>query len=61
MDKKELLNAVYNNEAEYVGEEYICKDCWKQEYKYKGVAFFVNVYGYERWVEEDQEMVEIKL
>lgn len=59
MNKKELLNSVQENKATFVAEEYITKDCWQQEYEYQGVNFIVNVYGQERWLEDDHELIEI--
>lgn len=57
--KKELLKAVEEDTATFVSEHHVCKDCWHQEYKYKDVSFIVNVYTYDKWLEEDPELIYI--
>ena len=61
LTKKELLKSVNEGKATFINEEYICKDCWEQEYLYKGVTFYVNVYSANRWLEEDSELLTIEV
>ena len=57
--KKELLKSVEDDTATFVSEHHVCKDCWRQLYEYKGISFLVNAYTYDKWLEEDPELIEI--
>lgn len=59
INKNLLLESVQNDSAKFIKEEWIIKDCWKLTYEFNGIKFGVNAYGYERWLEENPEMIEI--
>ena len=58
--KKELLQSVDDAHATYIGELWVVKDCWEQEYKYKGVTFYVNAYTENRWLEDNPDFIQIE-
>lgn len=60
MEKDTLLQAVQNDEAEFVEEEHVQDDLFELHFKFEGTLFSISAHGNERWLMDDSDFITIK-